>query len=68
MKGGGKVQKVRSEVRSMRRLSFNMSFYFLVAFWSSIAVARALWEFLWHPLTFFHQKKREGEFCKYLMV
>lgn len=56
-----KAEKI--EARSMGRLYFSLSFYFLIGFWSSIAIIRALWELLWHPLTFFHQKKREGQHC-----
>ena len=40
---------------------YRSTFYFFVVLWGSLTFIRAVLGFLRHPLTFFYQKKREGE-------
>ena len=40
---------------------YRSTLYFFVVLWGSLTFIRAVFGFLRHPLTFFYQKKREGE-------
>ncbi|XP_065906176.1 epoxide hydrolase 4-like [Dysidea avara] len=43
----------------MNRLLFGLLYYSMIVVWGSCATFRAILEFVKHPLTFFHQKKRD---------
>ena len=47
----------------MSKLSFLFLYYFLVVLCSLFAIVVSIVEFLRHPLSYFHQKKRDGELC-----